>query len=482
MVSAVLKNKNGLVISSGDSDVSDGIWRVRMPPAEACESCTLTVECSSEKVTFNDVAVGEVWLAGGQSNMEFELGNCTEGPDELNSRQMPNVRYYYTPKNSFFSPKFYEDEKASHWTKWGDESCHAWSAVAYFFAKELAGRLGVTVGIIGCNWGGTSASAWIPRSCLEQDESLKPYLSDYAEKVGDKSEEEQASEFDLYTEKRDAWLKNPVGADPWPGPMGIHNPCRPCGLYDCLVSRLFPYTIKGFLYYQGESDEHRPDSYGRLLTALIMRWRSDWQDLGLPFVIVQLPEHRDAASPDTRSWCIIRQKQQDVWHSVRNTVLVPALGLGEYNDIHPKHKKALGERIYESVMSQVYGTNSFLTPFALSAVRSGDAVTVTIANASNGLKFCSDNLRREHYRDMEALQGNSVIGGFTGMELCGEDGIFYPARSDYESSSYDGTSRMTVRSCCVKKPCAVRYGWYNYGPVTWYGINGLPVLPFFLNV
>ncbi len=507
LVSATLSSEKGTVLAENDSIVKDGKWRVFLPPVSACEGCTLAVSCESDDaeecggISFSDVAVGEVWLAGGQSNMEFELRNCAEGPEELakmnDTAQSVRVRYYYTPKNSFFSPRFYEQEDASHWTKWGDSlcsengSCATWSAVAYFCAKRLSQALGVTVGIIGCNWGGTSASAWIPRARLQEDVHLSSYLDDYERAVSGKSLEQQCDEFESYSIQRERWLEkaktNPpeqLEPDPWPGPMGCHNPCRPCGLYDCLVSRVMPYTMKGFLYYQGESDDHKPHTYDRLLATLISQWRSDWGNRTMPFVIVQLPEHRDANREDSHSWCVIRQAQQHVWQTVRNTVLVPALGLGAYDNIHPVHKKELGERICAALLYDVYrqkGAAFALPPVACNALRSGSKVILTVAHAGAGLTFRTDAVRLEHYRDMEALQGHAVPDDFTGMEVCASDGVYHPATAEYVQGCSDGVVLLAVTAENVTRPTGIRYGWYNYGPVTWFGVNGLPLLPFLLS-
>ena len=144
--------------------IKNGTWEAVLPPIKECSSCTLEVSCGAVKKVFSNVAIGEVWLAGGQSNMEFELHNDKNGEKELEKCSEENVRYFYTPKCPIES-ELAEAEKNTGWTTPSAKNSAAWSAVGYYFAKELSRRLGVTVGIIGCNWGGTSASAWMPRKC-----------------------------------------------------------------------------------------------------------------------------------------------------------------------------------------------------------------------------------------------------------------------------------------------------------------------------
>ncbi|MBQ8211471.1 MAG: hypothetical protein IJZ27_02945, partial [Treponema sp.] len=151
--------------------------------------------------------------------------------------------------------KFYDCERNTAWGIWGSDGCGAWSAVGYFFAKKLARELGVTVGVIGCNWGGTSATAWIPNSCYEKDSDLKTYIDEYAVETAGKSIEQQCKEYDDYEIENNIWqeksaqiyAENPnaewaeveakLGKCPWPGPKSCKNPYRPGGLYECMIKR-----------------------------------------------------------------------------------------------------------------------------------------------------------------------------------------------------------------------------------------------------
>lgn len=453
--------------------IKNGTWEAVLPPVKECDSCTLEVSCGAIKKVFKNVAIGEVWLAGGQSNMEFELHNDKNGAKELAECSGENVRYYYTPKCPIMS-ELADTEKDTGWTMPSEKNSQAWSAVGYYFAKELSRRLGVTVGIIGCNWGGTSASAWIDRQYLEQDSRLRPYIVEYDSAVKGKSDEEMIAEYDEYCKYQDEWQKNVgecyaespdmkwedvvarCGENRFPGPMGIKNPMRPCGLYDTMVRRVAPYTIAGVLWYQGESDDHRPHTYEFLLKALIENWRTLWKDCELPFMIVQLPMFRYEDVPDTKSWAYIREAQEKVYLTVRNTGLAYALDCGELNNIHPVDKAPVGHRLYMQAMTEVYGLmgpSMSLPPLYDSyEVRNG-TMMIKLINQDKGLGGKNENC-------------------LDGFEIAGADGVYYPAKAKVSLPYIELTSDE------VKIPVAARFKWTNYAEVSLFGVNGLPLPPF----
>lgn len=136
-----LFDKNGVSLGKNSGKIKNGRWKVYLPPVFAQEGCSLVVKCEDFSKTFCDISIGEVWLAGGQSNMEFELRNCEEGPDELAKEKNPNVRFYYTQKIGWMDQKFFDCERNTAWGIWGSDGCGAWSAVGYFFAKNWLGNL-----------------------------------------------------------------------------------------------------------------------------------------------------------------------------------------------------------------------------------------------------------------------------------------------------------------------------------------------------
>lgn len=463
--------------SSARASVRNGRWEAVLPPRKECSSCTMEIVCGEVKEVFRNVAIGEVWLAGGQSNMEFELRNDKSSIKELTQCGDVNVRYYYTPKCEMLGAELEEAERQSCWKLPSAENSAAWSAVGYYFAKELSRHLGVTVGIIGCNWGGTSASAWMSREFLGQDSRLRPYLDDYDKAVAGKSQEEMIAEYDEYRTAQSKWQervnacfeKDPhmkwadvvaeCGENLYPGPMGVKNPMRPCGLYETMVSRIAPYTIMGVLWYQGESDDHRPRTYEYLLKALIANWRNDWKDKELPFMIVQLPMFRYADEPDTKSWAYIREAQENVYLSVKNTGLAVALDCGELNNIHPTDKAPVGHRLYMQAMTEVYGLMGYsmsLPPLYDNFEIIDDTLMIHLINCEKGL----------------GGKNKDCLGGF---EIAGEDGIYYPAEAKVK------LPYIELKSPEVKAPLSARFMWTNYADVALFGVNGLPLPPFRTN-
>ena len=509
-VQAALYNSQGTLLCENNAVAADGKWQIKLEPQSAQTDCKLEISCGNANKTFTDIAFGEVWLAGGQSNMEFELQNCTEGPAELaDDKAGKNVRFYYTNKIGWKDEHFFEAEKNTCWQRWESSARGSWSAVGYFFAKKLAEDLGCVVGVIGCNWGGTSASAWMRREYLEADCDLNTYLSDYEEATRGKSVEQQCKEYDAYEVENAKWqegfaklwekdhaitweaAEKILGKNPWPGPASCKNPYRPNGLYECMVSRILPYTLKGVLWYQGESDDHKPASYYKLFRAMVDNWRSDWGDNLLPFVSVQLPVHRYEADPDFKHWCLIREAQAKASATISNVWLTSSLDLGQFSDIHPRAKKELAERMENLARAKVYQLipsvdasapefESFMPVYEENNGQKSGKIILSFANAPTGFEVRSDETRFEEYKKMEERQGNEVSSDFTGFEVCGSDGVWYPA--EFALGGSDGKQNtIVVCSKKVSRPVAARYGWYNYGPVTIYGKNGLPLCPFRTN-
>ncbi len=456
---------------SAQAVISGGKWEAVLPPMKECSRCSVSVKSAEREITFENVAIGEVWLAGGQSNMEFELRSDKNGREALESCKDENVRFYYTPKCGMADDKLISMEENTSWMLPSAENSGSWSAVGYYFAKELSRRLGVTVGILGCNWGGTSASAWMSREYLEQDSRLRPYIDEYDKAIEGKTAEEMIAEYNEYTAYHENWEKamqkyyaeNPnakwedvlaaCGENRYPGPVGISNPMRPCGLYETMISRVSPYTLGGVIYYQGESDDHRPNTYDVLLKALIDNWRTVWKDNSLPFMLVQLPMFKYEADEDIKHWAKIRQAQMKVYKTVKNTGIASVLDCGEFNNIHPVDKMPVGHRLYLQAMYHVYGDSDPMKAFP---------------PVYRSYEVCGERMRL----CFDYCGGFEVRGELNGFELAGADGVYYPAEAEICGDTVE------VRSDSVSMPVSARFQWTNYAQVTLYGRNGLPVQPF----
>jgi len=503
-VNAKLFNEKNELLSENNAVILNGRWDLQLDPQIAQNGCCLQITCNETSKKFSDIAIGEVWIAGGQSNMEFELQNCIEGPDELKLKDNPKIRFYYTNKIAWKDEHFYQAEKATAWQTWNSEWKKAWSAVGYFFGKKLSQEMDCTVGIIGCNWGGTSASAWMRKEFLEKDDDLRTYLTEQEEATKGKSIEQQCKEYDDYVVENDAWqikcnelyatvpgitwaqVQERIGVCKWPGPKSCKNPYRPTGLYDCMLSRIMPYTVKGVIWYQGESDDHKPGMYAKLFSTMIDNWRTDWHDDTMPFIYVQLPGNRYEQDKDFKNWPLIREAQAKVHNTVKNAFMTCALDLGQYNDIHPKGKQVIAERMANNALANVYNLKNakdVLSPLYVSSISkpatsdSKGTITIEFDNAASGFELRDDEETFENYKKLEKIQGNQVPENFTGFEIAGADGVYYPAEFAFGGSD---SNRNTIILCNekVKNPVFARYAWYNYGPVRVYGKNGLPLAPF----
>lgn len=455
-----------------ETRIKDGHWQAVLPPMEAKEDCIMTITCGENKIVFRDIAIGEVWLAGGQSNMELEVRTCAECKEILEQDKDIHVRYYFTEKNQIKDAHFYEAERNSRWYRFGTEDVKRWSAVAYLFARKLSKELGVTVGIIGCNWGGTSASCWVDKDSLRTDNELNIYNEEYEKAIEGKTEEEQIKEYDEYAEYQAGfdqriqklYAENPniswndaqkiCGPNKYPGPMNLKNPNRPGGLYECMLKRVMPYTLRGFIFYQGESDENKAELYYKLHCHLIEQWRTDWDDETLPFLFVQLPMNRYENDPDWKNWCLIRENQMRTYETVKNTGIAVILDCGEFNEIHPKVKTPVGERLALQALCHVYKKieeESAFGPVYKDCIYQKDGIWLQFQYAEDGL-----------------VQKDSQLM----FEIAGEDKQYIDAKAKIEGD------KIFVWAEGLDNPRYARYCWSNYCDVTIFGKNGIPLAPF----
>ncbi len=462
---------------SAEAVCGENEWHIVLPPVNTYGGpYELKITDGEETITFKDVMIGEVWIAGGQSNMELELQNEVHGTDELKKCASSNVRFYYTKKNPYMDEFFYIDERNGGWTCASEEASRCWSAVGYYFGKKLAADLDVTVGIIGCNWGGTSASNWVDRETLAKDADLKSYVDEYDKAMEGKSFAEYLEELRDYREWEADWnpkinefyAKNPEGSwdeaqayagslSRYPEPLGPKSPFRAGGLYETMLMRICPYSAKGFLYYQGESDDHKPEMYEKLLKTLIHRWRTDWGDLHMPFMMVQLPMFLNRGDIDRKNWCLIREAQMNVHLTVANTGIAVILDCGEYGNIHPVDKMPVGERLELQAMYHVYhkiSDGEAYGPIYRNCYPKNGGLIVEFDHAENGFEV----------KNAETAEG---------FEVKGNEGEFVPAAAEILDG---GKIRLTAEG--VSEPRYARFKWVNYGDVTLFGKNGLPVAPF----
>ncbi len=449
-------------------------WEVTLPSMEAGGPYVLEV-ASEGKVyqRFEDVMIGEVWLAGGQSNMEYMLQQDADGAAALERMSSSNVRYYQVKQVPCIDDYFYRVEQENHWMLPTDEEKGIWSAVGYYFAERLAAELGVTVGVIGCNWGGTSACAWQDKESILSHEDTRIYWEEYADLLAKQDPEDYEKEWIEYYNYQADWQPRmdafyaahptatwdealaEVGECKWPGPMGPKHEFRPAGLYECMLQRVVPYTLGGVIYYQGESDDHRPEAYYHLFGSLIQTWRREFRDANLPFLCVQLPIHHYEGDAVMDKWCAIREAQMRLHREGTVTGIAVALECGEYNNIHPVHKTEVARRLALQALFHVYGRGSeeeCYGPVFRSFAVNGSELLVNFYHAEHGFQECADEIKN--------------------FEIAGADGKFVPAKAEVRGSA------IVLHAEEIETPVAARYMWIDYAEVNLFGANGLPVAPF----
>lgn len=449
-------------------------WEVTLPAMEAGGPYVLEVASEGRIYqSFEDVMIGEVWLAGGQSNMEFALQADADGKAAMQRAENSNVRFYQVKQVPCKDDYFYRVEQENHWMLPTDEELGTWSAVGYYFAERLAAELDVTIGVIGCNWGGTSACAWQDKDSILSHEDTRIYWEEYEELLAKQDPEEYDKAWKEYYSWHADWqprmdayyMEHPtatweealavVGESKWPGPMGPKHEFRPAGLYECMLKRVVPYTLGGVIYYQGESDDHRSDAYYHLFGSLIRTWRREFREENLPFFCVQLPIHHYIADSIMDKWCPIREAQMRLHQEGVVTGIAVALDCGEYNNIHPVHKTEVARRLALQALYHVFGKGAkeeVYGPIYKECAVDGSSMRIYFDYAQQGFE----------------VRGETI----TNFELAGEDGRFVPAKAEIQENN------IVLSSEVVAAPVQARYMWIDYAEVTLFGANGLPVAPF----
>ena len=458
---------NGL---STTAKAEDGRFLLLFPPMEAGVDHILSLTDGVTSYTFTDVAIGDVFLAGGQSNMELELQNADEGPQLIETHNDPLLRSFYVPKVPTLTDDFLVSERQhSCWKLCQPGQIKEISAVAYFFALKVRREQDVPVGIIGCNWGGTSASCWVEEEVLRQNAAGQVYLDLYKEKVGSKTEAQYDAEQAEYDQRIAAWCKradelkaaNPAisqndlnkaaGDYPWPPPMGCKSPYRPAGLVETMLKRVAPYSLTALLFYQGEEDTARPEWYEMLLTTMVLNWRKLFADTELPFLNVQLPVFKNEGEDDYSNWADLRYQQWKVYRHLRHSGLAVTIDCGELGNIHPTDKRTIGDRLYQVALPVVYGKPGKTSVYATGKYPVDGGLMVTL----------SDTIH-------EKGEATAIF------EIAGANGR-------YQKASAQLLDDRILLSCdAVPYPIKARYAHLNYVTVNLFGENGLPLAPFVL--
>lgn len=407
----------------------EGFWRAVLAPLAAAESEILTVSCGDGQIQLKNVAVGEVWVAGGQSNMEFYMRYEKHKKEEMADCENPRIRFFDVPKISYAGQRDdFDYSRMGYWRHATPEDLEYFTAVGYYFEKDLEADLDVPVGIVGCNWGGTVSAAWMNTETVEQ--VGKPWMDRFKATPA-------YADMEAFISKQGSIVLNDRGnpfADPFyetvmPKTVGeedmaelfAHMPegvdfteyapaeAVPGCLYEHMVKTVATFAIRGFLWYQGESDDEAGLSalYQDMLGGLISDWRKLWKEDTLPFLIVQLPGYLQwLNNPAGNNYMEIRRCQQAVTDTIENTWLCSISDVGEERDIHPKDKKTVGKRLALLARGHVYGEQLLCDAPRLEKIsRDKNTIEITFAHAEGGLEIRGENLS-----DMKLLCGGEEMG------------------------------------------------------------------------
>lgn len=409
-----------------------GGWKVTLDPLPASDNPIGLVVTANNKITFENVLVGDVWVCSGQSNMEWPVRAANNPEEEIANAKYPLIRMFQVQKKVASDAP--ADDVVGKWVVCSPETVAGFSAVGYFFGREIQNTTNEPVGLIGTYWGGTPAEAWTSREKLDSSDTFKPILERWA------AIDQKAKSGDAAASRQ--------------GEMGPNHPHHPAGLFNGMLAPIVPYAIRGAIWYQGESNASRAYQYRELFPAMITDWREQWGQGDFPFLFVQLANFMQRKDTPTESaWAELREAQSKTLE-LPSTGQAVIIDIGEAGDIHPKNKQDVGKRLALAAMKVAYGKDDvvYSGPTLKGASFEEGKAVLTFEHLGGGL--------------------NAKGGTLKGFSIAGEDRVFKWADARIEGDKVIASSNE------VKKPVAVRYAWADNPEATLYNAEGLPASPF----
>lgn len=403
---------------------ADGRWSVRCPAITRFGVVEVVI-AGKNSIALKDVLVGDVWVCSGQSNMQWRVLESTGAKEEIAAAKLPSIRFFQVERQTALEP---QADVTGRWVECSPESVGEFSAVGYFFGRELHTRLNNRpIGLIEAAYGGCGAESWVSDATLKADPIYQQLL-----------------------EKTAAANRDPNQAN---------TPGRATVLYNGVIAPLQPFAIKGAIWYQGEQNAARAHQYRTLFPAMIEDWRRTWGQGDFPFLFVQLPNYlTDKSKPDhppepeASAWAELRDAQR-LALSAPNTGMAVTIDLGDPREIHPKNKQEVGRRLARQALSLAYGQ---------SVSSSGPLFrSMTIAGSEAHLQF---------YHVGSGLVARG--GELKGFAIAGADQKFVWAKAAIVGS------KVVVSSDQVPLPVAVRYAWADNPDCNLYNKEGFPASPF----
>lgn len=421
----------------------DRNWSVQLASKEAGGPFPLTIQ-GKNTIAFKNVLVGEVWVCSGQSNMQWAISQCdkTDQTAATGAPANPMLRMFTVPRVPRDTPIA---DITGSWVDAGPKTVSGMSAVGYFFGRDLQEKLKVPVGLISSNVGGTRAEAWTSRPVLSASPLYKGMVDAHVA----------------------AMQKNDKGKSPL-------NQNSVSALYNGMIAPLVNYSIKGAIWYQGESNAGQAYNYRTLFPMMIQNWRKDWGGEDFPFYFVQLAPFRAVKKePGESNWAELCEAQRLTAKNLANTGMAVITDFGHEGDIHPTPKRPVGERLALIARAKTYGEKvEYSGPdFASMRVDGNKAVLkFTHAEGLHAVELVATDLRKNGagYRVKPGSAGAAV----TGFTVAGADRKFHNAQAKIEGDS------VIVWAEGVSTPVAVRYGWADHPLCNLYNKAGLPASPF----
>ena len=422
---------------------ADGTWHVFIDPVPVGGPYAFTVKGKNE-IKFSDVLVGEVWVCSGQSNMQWSVNNANDPDIEKLAAKYPKIRMINFPQVGTQDVKWSHDDRK--WMVCTPDTVGGFSAVGYFFARQLHQTLGVPVGMINNAWGGSACEAWIRRDLLNADPLYKPLMDRWTQMEA-KYAELVAKGADLNDEQKKQLqgLQNQMGGN-----------SRPANIYSGVLKSHIGYGIKGAIWYQGESNAGRAYQYRDLFPLMIKNWRDDWGQGDFSFYWAQLADFQnEQPQPVESAWAELREAQTMTMSKLPKTGEAVIIDIGEGKDIHPKNKVDVGRRLARWALAKDYGVAiPYHSPQYKSMAKNENKIVLTFDYVDGG------------WRPFDVKEPR-------GFAIAGEDKKFVWATANVLK---DNT--IEVSSDQVANPVAVRYGWADNPVVNLFDGAGLPLTPF----
>ncbi|MDX9979458.1 MAG: sialate O-acetylesterase [Lentisphaeria bacterium] len=458
-----------VAVSLGDDSrtvVADaaGAWRVDLPARGEATGLTMTV-AGANTLVFEDVAVGEVWLCSGQSNMEMGIKNCLNADAEIAAADYPDIRLIDVPKTTAAQPR---TNFAGTWVRCTPETVGShgtwggFSAAAYYFGRELHRELGVPVGLIDSSWGGSRIEPWTPPVGFR----AVPALAGTARRIETADPRTEAhrtllAETLAATEKWLAEARAGLAAETPVAPLPtlpedlrpLDQYGDPTAMYNAMIHPLVPYAIRGAIWYQGESNHHDRMAYVDKTRAQVEGWRALWNNPAMPYYYVQIAPYQ-YGSENPEILATFWEAQAAIEKQIPHTGMAVIHDVGDLKDIHPKNKQEAGRRLALLALADTYGRKNLVCrgPLFLAARADGARMVVSFENAA-GLTT----------RDGKAPDW---------FELGGDNGRFVPANAEIDGET------VVLSHPEITAPTAVRYAWNKLAEPNLANGAGLPAAPF----